>query len=127
MRKKAMLLFFALINLFLGVIVYLVFDKDVIFLNLFKFSNVNCSSNFIRNYFSDFFYMFFICFVSHFYFTLKISKFYIFVFILSPILYEILQFFSPSLGTFDLIDLTLYFFVVLNYYFFIFTKYEKQI
>jgi hypothetical protein len=127
LEKKKIILIFALTNLFLGLLVYVLLDRNTI---LFKFFNFSASTNFfsfnqLRNYLSDFFYMFFICSICHFYHLIKIQKVYIILLLLSPVLHESLQFFFISLGTFDLFDLIVYFSVTSIYYLLIYKYIEK--
>jgi hypothetical protein len=129
MRKKKIILIFASTNLFLGLLVYVLLDRNIILFKSFNFPNSINSLylNQLRNYLSDFFYMLFICSICHFYHLIKIQKAYIFLILLSPILHESLQFFFLSLGTFDLFDLIVFVLVSLIYYFPIYNYIEKNI
>jgi hypothetical protein len=124
LNKKGVLIFLAFLNLLVGLLIYLIFDRDIKLLHYFNFSGKYLNYPILRNHFSDFFYMLFICFLSHFYITIKISKIYISMLLFSPFLHEILQFYFFGLGTFDLYDLILYFIVSLTYYLFIYRRYE---
>ncbi len=101
----------------------MLFDSEIIILENFNLSNYQFSCNILRNYLSDFFYMLFICLLSHYYVTLKISKIYISILFLSPFVHEILQYYFIKLGTFDIYDVVLYFCVSLSYYLFIYRNY----
>jgi hypothetical protein len=124
MKKKVLLLTLAFSSLFIGISIYFVLDTNIILLgsNNSKMNKPNWE--FVRNYFSDFFYMVFICSISHFYFSIKISKIYIFIILLSPIIHELLQVQHILPGTFDVFDLVLYFSVILTYYLCFFRFYE---
>ena len=124
MNKKGLLLFLAFLNLLMGLLIYIIFDRNIKLLRYFNFSGNHLNYPILRNHFSDFFYILFICFLSHFYAIIKISKIYILILLFSPFIHEILQFYFFGLGTFDLYDLILYFIVSLTYYLFIYRVYE---
>ena len=126
MSKRVILIFFSCTSLIMGLLTYLVFDRNILLFSYFNLPHQNIEYSFIRNYFSDFFYVLFVCALSHLYYTLKISNIYILILLFSPILHEFHQFFFLFSGTFDLYDLMLYFLVILAYYFFIFRNIENK-
>ena len=128
MSKKKILLIFATLNLLLGLLVYFILDRNIMLFEHFNFSKSYYPLNYnpLRNYLSDVLYMFFICSICHFYLLIKIPKAYIIFFFLTPVLHEFLQFFFNSMGTFDVIDLIVYFLVSLIYYFLIYKYIEKK-
>ena len=127
MSKQVVLILLAFTSLFFGFLTYLVLDRNILLFSYFKFSQLNLEFRFFRNYFSDFFYVLFVCLLSHLYFTIKISNIYIVIFLFTPILHELFQFFFLFSGTFDIFDMLIYLLVISLYYSFIFRKYEQKL
>jgi len=122
--KKKVLLVSTLLSLFFGTMVYFLFNEKVLFFEIIGISSVNLNNSFIESYLSDFFYVLALTFLCHLFFVMKIPKIHIYSILISPITFEIIQFFRPELGTFDYFDLILFVSWFIIYYSFIFSPYE---
>jgi hypothetical protein len=68
----------------------------------------------------------FTCLFSLLLFKIKIPAFYVLLFLFLPVLHEFLQYFEPSLGTFDIFDVILYLVIIILYFFILKKEHAKR-
>lgn len=114
-KVKIIVELFSLLSV--GLAIYALTRRNILFLSILNYNYYSgfTPCNIVSNYVPDILWGLACIRVAHFILLSKYNKAYYVVCIMLPILLECLQYCFYALGTFDIIDLFIYFFIIFSY------------